>query len=196
MRKPTDKKRVIVYVDGFNLYHAINDIRDKNLQWPSIVGLSEEMIKSKTEQLMGTIYFTAHATHIYKDSFRAKQKEYLNTLKEIGTEIIYGKFKKKYIYCKKCTKKNLHHEEKETDVNIAVRIISDAYKNNFDTTYIISGDTDLLAPIRLVLNNFPDKEIVIVGPPQRGLANELKKSATRVQIITKGQLLRNKINNI
>ncbi len=51
-------------------------------------------------------------------------------------------------------------EEKKTDVNLAVRIVEDAYENRFDRAYIISCDTDIVPAINLVKQRFPEKELI------------------------------------
>lgn len=54
-----------------------------------------------------------------------------------------------------------------TDVNIATNIIVDAYKDNYDMALLISGDSDLVPPIRAVHENFPKKSIFVAFPPKR-----------------------------
>lgn len=54
-----------------------------------------------------------------------------------------------------------------TDVNIATQIIIDAYKDNYDTAMLISGDSDLVPPIKAVHQNFPEKRVFLAFPPKR-----------------------------
>jgi uncharacterized LabA/DUF88 family protein len=54
-----------------------------------------------------------------------------------------------------------------TDVNIATRILVDSFQNKFDTAFLISGDTDLIPPIREIKSLFPKKRIVVAFPPGR-----------------------------
>ena len=56
------------------------------------------------------------------------------------------------------------HEEKKTDVNIAVKIFEDAYLNDYDKAYIISWDTDIIPWIEAVKNNFPTKKFTAIIP--------------------------------
>ena len=37
-------KRVAVYVDGFNLYHALDDLAENHLKWLDLWSLSETLI--------------------------------------------------------------------------------------------------------------------------------------------------------
>ena len=60
-------------------------------------------------------------------------------------------------------------EEKETDVNIAVRIVSDAFLDKFDVAYVFSADTDLIPAMKCIRETkdkgFPEKEVVAIFPP-------------------------------
>lgn len=55
------------------------------------------------------------------------------------------------------------HEEKETDVNIALAIASIAAKGEADKLLIFSADTDLLPAIRMAKDDSSDLEIRIVS---------------------------------
>jgi len=54
-----------------------------------------------------------------------------------------------------------------TDVNIAVKMLIDAFDNKFDTGILISGDSDLIPPIREIHKKFKNKKIVVGFPPKR-----------------------------
>ena len=64
-----------------------------------------------------------------------------------------------------------------TDVNIATQMLADAFDDGFDTALLLSADSDLTAPVRLILSRFPGKRIVIVQPPGR-LSVNLSNAAT------------------
>ncbi len=54
-----------------------------------------------------------------------------------------------------------------TDVNIATSMIIDAYKDEFDMAMLISGDSDLVPPIKSIHDNFKNKRVFIAFPPKR-----------------------------
>jgi len=58
-----------------------------------------------------------------------------------------------------------------TDVCIATELVSDAFLDNFDTAIVVSGDSDLVPPIRKIRQQFPSKRIVVAFPPNRQSAN-------------------------
>jgi hypothetical protein len=43
----------------------------------------------------------------------------------------------------------------------------DAYNDIYDTAILISGDSDLVPPIKAVHNNFPEKSVSVFFPPNR-----------------------------
>ncbi|MDR1953636.1 MAG: NYN domain-containing protein [Clostridiales Family XIII bacterium] len=59
-------------------------------------------------------------------------------------------------------------DEKGTDINMAVQLITKAYHNAYDTAVILSGDTDYL-PIYDILNTI-GKTVVVVGVKPQNLS--------------------------
>jgi len=62
-------------------------------------------------------------------------------------------------------------EEKGSDVNLATHLLHDAHMGRFDVAVVISNDSDLLAPIRIVREQL-DKKVGILNPqknPSRAL---------------------------
>ncbi|MCZ0933526.1 MAG: NYN domain-containing protein, partial [Oligoflexia bacterium] len=66
-------------------------------------------------------------------------------------------------------------EEKESDVNIAVHIVSDAFKDEFDSGVLVSNDTDLKTPLRYVKENL--KKSVGIISPRRNIHIELRNAS-------------------
>jgi uncharacterized LabA/DUF88 family protein len=54
-----------------------------------------------------------------------------------------------------------------TDVNIATQMLIDAYQDNFDMAMLISGDSDLVPPIRAIHSLFKQKRVFVAFPPKR-----------------------------
>lgn len=158
--------RVKVYIDGFNLYHAIDELGKKkaHLKWLNLQGLSKALLKD-SEELQGVEYFSAlKKTNI--DRLK-RHEQYIEALKYHDVTIHMGKFKKKKHHCKECKKQYTGWEEKETDVHIAVKIVEDAFTDQFDKAIIISADTDLMPPVNSVNSFFPEKDVVVIAPPKR-----------------------------
>jgi len=54
-----------------------------------------------------------------------------------------------------------------TDVNIATSMIVDAFNDVYDMAMLISGDSDLVPPIRAIHSNFNKKRVLVAFPPKR-----------------------------
>jgi hypothetical protein len=54
-----------------------------------------------------------------------------------------------------------------TDVNIATQILIDAYQDKYDMAMLISGDSDLVPPMRAVHEIFKNKRVFVAFPPKR-----------------------------
>lgn len=97
-----------------------------------------------------------------------RQQTYLEAVETLaGVEAIYGHYLSKPKQCRECGAQWQQAEEKMTDVNIAVRLLSDAMDGAFDTAMIISADSDLVPPVEAVRARFPAKRIIIASPPAR-----------------------------
>ena len=175
------KKRVVVYVDGFNLYHALKDLKDERIKWVNIWSLSESLTRGG-EDLCGVKYFSAYAT--WKPEQYAHHRAYVSFLECFDVETVLGKFKGgKNVVCNKCGERWAHHEEKETDVNIALNILRDGFEDNFDRAIIITADSDLVPVIKQCKELFPKKEIFVATPPGRhNNAHEIRSFAPNMNI--------------
>jgi len=184
--------RVICLIDGFNLYHAIDNLHRAPLKWLDLWELAKRHTRPKSEQLVGVFYFSAYA-HWLPDA-QHRHKEYVRALQARGVTPVMGQFKEKDQHCRKCHAKWKAHEEKETDVNIAIALLRFAQKDTFDRCLLVSRDSDLAPAIRATRQDFPNKEITIVAPPNRGHSTELitaaanNKSKITVQQLEQCQL--------
>ncbi len=158
-------ERLIAYVDGFNLYYGLRTARLNTSRWLDIHGLCLSLLNS-TQQLDLVRYFT---TRVKADPKAAdRQAIFIDALlARGGIEIDYGHFLSKRTKCHECGVVVRKHEEKKTDVNIAVRLIEDAYDDRFDTALLISGDSDLVPLVESLRTRFSSKQIVVAAPPNR-----------------------------
>ena len=166
--------RSIVFVDGFNLYHAIADNPlFRKLKWLNLSKFAKCFLSSN-DTLVGVYYFTAYATWDMEKV--GKHKTYTKALKYHGVDIILGAFRYVDKKCGKCKKAYNTFEEKRTDVNIAIKLFETAINDAWDNALIVSGDSDLIPAIEAVKRIFPSKKIGIVIPIGRK-AEELKQVA-------------------
>ena len=175
------KEIVFVFVDGFNLYHAIDRDFPQNYKWCNLRQLAETFIDQKNQILKKVFYFTAYA--IWDREKMVRHKKYNKALTHAGVSCIIGKFRnvqktflKKQMPVSECIPESTQEklpdvltfktfEEKETDVNIATKIIELAFLHQYDHAYIISGDSDLIGAIKTVKKHFPKIRFTSILPP-------------------------------
>lgn len=174
--------RTNVYIDGFNLYFGA--LKNTPYRWLDIAKLCT-IILPKNE-IVAIKYFTALVKPRYYDEQQPiRQQTYLRALKTINNlSIIYGHFlshevmmplaestrdKQRYI-------KVIKTEEKGSDVNIATHLLNDAYQNRYDMAVVISNDSDLIEPIKIVITEL--KKGVGVVNPHKHPSRTLLKHAT------------------
>lgn len=175
-------RRVIVYIDGFNLYHAIDNLAKPHLKWLDVRSLAEGLLR-KEEQLKAVKYFSAYAT--WKPDSHARHRAYVEALESRGVDVMLGQFKQKPRRCRQCKSVWMSHEEKETDVQIATHMVADALQGEVDRLILISADTDLAPPIQMIAKLAPKCEVFVATPPKRfaicrALGPKLDLSPTRI----------------
>lgn len=154
--------QVRVYVDGFNLYHGIKHVAKH--KWLDLQALCRLFIP-QTVSRTSIFYYTAYAYHTSASTV-ARHRQYVSALEETGVSVTIGRFKKKHLLCKgACRQQYLSHEEKETDVNVAVAIVEDALLGHFDSLVLLSGDTDLIPALRAAKRHC--KGVYALFPPDR-----------------------------
>ena len=78
-------------------------------------------------------------------------------------------------------------EEKGSDVNLGAYLLNDAWKGLFDAAMVISNDTDMVTPIRMVTVE-QRKTVFVVCPGRWQMAPHLRSVASRVRHIRRGML--------
>ena len=156
------KIRINVYIDGFNLYHSTLQRTHPDCRWLNLLELSKRLINPETEEIRTVYYFSALTTWLPE---RAKKHlSYIHALRTVGVKNVLGKFSLRERKCPLCSGRYQSHEEKKTDINIAITLLGDAVEDKFDTALILSGDSDL-APVSTKLRQLcPAKKIGIIVP--------------------------------
>ena len=180
--------RVVVYIDGFNLYYGMRSKGWRRYYWLDLNRLAERLLRSGQE-LARVRYFTARVLPDAGSVDKARrQNTYLEALGALpGLAIHYGYYLRKDRRCPNCSVTWQTYEEKMTDVNIAVALLSDAYEDAFDTAIVVSADSDLVRPITTIRERFPEKRVVVVFPPNRA-SKRLRNVATAAFTIGSGVL--------
>jgi len=174
-------RRVITFVDGFNLYHSINTLVARNgssscYKWLNLTNLSTQFL-NKTEDLKEVHYFSAYAK--WDQGKMDRHTVYINLLKATGVKVILGSFLKKTkrsrVPCQAtcsqgkknglCNKSFVTYEEKLTDVNIAIDMLKACINDECDSVFLISGDNDFVPALQAIKTLKPAVEISVLFPP-------------------------------
>lgn len=158
--------RLVVYVDGFNLFHGLKAKFGRRLLWLDLVGLAASL--RPRSDLVAVKYFTAPV--LDDPAGASRQASYQRAMLAHGggkLEITNGRYQKKPMTCRSCGSTWVRYEEKETDVNIAVSLVSDAAAAVADDAILISADSDLVPAIRTARALQPDMFIAAAFPPKR-----------------------------
>lgn len=163
--------RTVVLVDGFNLYHAVNDLRANHLKWLDLRALCAAFTPHPQYDLTDVLYFTAYATWLPGPHLR--HKAYTRALEATGVTVKLAHFKRKERRCHSCGNTWNHHEEKETDVSIGVALLDLAYRGAFDRAILLTNDSDIKPAVDLTRSRFPTLEVRMLTPPGRKPSHEL-----------------------
>lgn len=55
-------------------------------------------------------------------------------------------------------------EEKQTDVNVAIHMVADAYEDNCDQQVLVSNDSDYVPSVQMVREKFPSMTLGLIAP--------------------------------
>jgi hypothetical protein len=157
------------YIDGFNLYFGLKSSGWQRYLWLNVQVLATNLLKPD-QVLAYTKYFTARVSSP-PDKVR-RQGTYIDALQTLSAfSIFYGRYQLNPFTCRTCGHVHQVPNEKMTDVNIAVKLMRDAFQDRFDTALLISADSDLVGPVIAIQKLFPKKRVVIGCPPGRYSTN-------------------------
>lgn len=193
LKPSTSRKnmKTIVYIDGFNLYYGA--VKDTPYKWLDISCLCKYLLPNN--QIIQIKYFTALVSARPDDPDKpVRQQIYLRALRTIpNLQIFYGHFLEHVV------RMPLAHplpngpkiveviktEEKGSDVNLASHLINDGYQARYQVAVVVSNDSDLVEPIKIIRQelNLP---VIVLNPFPRHPSKELQKYATFVKPIRRG----------
>jgi hypothetical protein len=180
--------RAAFYVDGFNVYHSLDDLQRPHYKWLDWWALGELLIPSKSETLVRVAMCTALKTSSPEKLTR--HRTYLKALEARGVECLRGHFINEKRNCNRCSAEWQAPVEKQGDVNLAISLIADAHKDVFDHAYLVTADSDQAATARMLKADFPDKKLTTVVITGRSHSKEIVASADATMTINTGHIER------
>lgn len=180
--------RAAVYVDGFNLYYRA--LKNTKLKWLDLQKLSLQVL-GPGHKLVAIKYFTADVSGKIDPGAQQRQAIYLRALKTIPNLSVHkGRFLAKKKQAKRANAPGfvevLQMEEKGSDVNLATHLVADGFRGVYDIGVVVSNDTDLVEPIRLVTQELG--KTVGLFCPAKYPSKPLKDVASFVRELRPGRL--------
>ena len=175
----TLRKRTIVYIDGFNLYYGL--LRFTCFKWLDVVAFADALLPHpELHDIASVKYFTARVNYDPLEPMaRMRQEIYLSALSAYRPDLriiegYYRRFRARYPFskepCKSCGKVPFatvwKTEEKRSDVNMASQMFIDHIETAFDCIVLVSGDSDLVAPLHY-LKKQTGKTVLVFNPHER-----------------------------
>lgn len=159
------------YIDGFNIYHRVNNYLTETgicYKWLDYSSLCKSTLREGEE--LGDIYFfTAITTHRGNKSVDRHNK-YILALQNQGIKVIHGYFKPEDAHCKvkTCNSTNKtfsRYVEKQTDVNLSLQMLEDAFLEKANRLILLSGDSDHVPALVKINNLKPEIKLGLITPP-------------------------------
>ena len=181
---------VRIYIDGFNLYYRA--LKGTPFLWLNVDALCRTMLPM--HNILGIKYFTAVVGARPSDPAKPqRQATYFRALRTIPNLTIHqGQFRTRQI---KLPLSNTNParmvyvdktEEKGSDVNLASHLLMDGFRNAYELGIVISNDSDLETPVRIVRDELR-LQIGVLNPDPRKHPS-LKRAATFVKRINQTQI--------
>ena len=167
--------KTIVYIDGLNLYHGC--LQKSPYKWLDLAALFAKILGPKY-QITQINYFTSLVGNVsYKIKNPERQENYIHALENYKPQgspkinVEYGKFHENITRLPKAkspdrTVEIIKIEEKYTDVNLAVRMLDDAWRNKFQCGVLVSSDSDMAGAMKLVRKVPTVKRVGLITPEE------------------------------
>ena len=186
-----------VYIDGFNLYYG--SLRGTHYKWLNLLKMCELLFPN--DQINKIKYFTARVSARPNDLDQPiRQQTFFRALETIpNIEIIEGRFLTKPVTMPVANSNPQQYvqviktEEKGSDVNLAVHMLHDGFKKDYELAVMVTNDSDLLEPMRIVKDELGLK--VGLVNPQKFPSFHLAQQASFIKKLRAGVLAASQFPN-
>ncbi len=150
--------RTNVYVDGFNLYYGA--LRNTPFKWLNVEAMCTLLLPPSQHSINRVRYFTARVSATpAKPQAPVNQHIYLRALRTVSSVSIHFRHflrQRRWMPLVNPSPGGSplaevwRMEEKGSDVSLASHLLNDAHRGDMECAVVVSNDSDLLEPIRLV----------------------------------------------
>lgn len=166
--------RGALYVDGYNLYHAIDDLDQPYLKWLNLRKLGELLARGHSKTIERVVYCTAFFPGDHGK--KTRHQNYIDALSCYQVETVIGHTTKEPMKCRlnSCGHQWDVHREKETDINLALSLYQDAVLDVYDIAFLVTADTDQVSTLKFMRKYYPTKKVFVIVPPMRDPSKHLR----------------------
>lgn len=143
--------RAALYIDGFNHYHPINDAGLNYLKWMNLWRLGEVLCIRKSDTLVKVEFCTALPT--YDHDKLSRHKTFIRAQEAYGVTIRHGHY----------VPDDGGYSEKQTDINLALSVITDGLADLYDKAFLLTADSDHVATARVFSELLAPKGKELIG---------------------------------
>ncbi len=178
--------RTFVYVDGFNLYYRA--LKGTKHKWLDLLRLSE-LALTAAAQVERINYYTARVSGKRDPDMPRRQQIYFSALKTLPcVKIHLGKFLVHEVMMRFADPleftppmvtppsplprfgKVIKTEEKGSDVTLGAHLVRDAFLGAFEQAAIVTNDSDLAEPLRIVIEEV-GLPVILLATDRRPVAS-------------------------
>ena len=189
--------RTNIYIDGFNLYYGL--LKRTPYKWLDLGKLCALLLPH--DNIQSIKFFTANVSaRPHDQQLPIRQQTYFRALKTIpNLSIILGHFLTHSVPMPLTDSNPVKRvwvdktEEKGSDVNLATHLLRDGFQGAFDTAVIISNDSDLTEPVKVIRQDL-NLSVGILNPHERH-SKTLQRHATFVKRIRQSHLVDSQFPN-
>ena len=156
------RKRVNVYIDGSNFYHACRS----ELERPNInLGNFAQKLVGSNREHRRTYYYTVKIPSNYsQQKYNAQQKFFYFLDRTPYFEVRLGRL----------MKRGNHWTEKGVDMLLGIDLLQHAIDNLYDIAIVVSGDGDLVRAVQAVKDTGKEVEVAFF---ENGISRDLLRSS-------------------
>lgn len=161
--------RVMIFIDGSNLYHSLkNHFNRADLDMGKF---TDKLLQKRA--LIRIYYYNAMVGQKQEPEIFKQQQAFFNGVNAVPyTELRLGRL----VYSSGWP--SVPPTEKGTDVQLAVDMVTHAYKDNYDVAILVAGDNDFTGAVQASKDSGKHVEIALFGNP--GTSQQLREVADLV----------------
>lgn len=161
-------ERVMIFIDGSNLYHSI-----KNIFYRTDIDIGRFSRKLLGKRhLIRIYYYNAKVGKKEEPERYRRQEAFLDGVMAIPyCELRLGRL----VYN---NWPNTPPYEKGIDVQLATDMLTHSFKNNYDVAILVAGDNDFVGAVQAIKDNGKHVEIALFG--REGTSRQLRQVADKV----------------